>query len=57
MHDFILIAVLLCSALWRWRSIALIGNLGLGPLTLAFCMAASLMLAESFVRARSGRPC
>ena len=39
---------LLCAALWRWRVIALIGHLGLAPLTLAFCMAASLMLAESF---------
>lgn len=39
---------LLCSALWRWRSIARIGHLGLGPLTLAFCMAASLMLAQNF---------
>jgi len=39
---------LLCSALWRWRSIPLIGHLGLGPLALAFCTAASLMLAESF---------
>jgi hypothetical protein len=39
---------LLCSALWRWRSIARIGQMGLGPLTLAFCMAASLMLEESF---------
>jgi phage-related holin len=39
---------LLCSVLWRWRSIVLLGHLGLGPLTLAFWMAATLMLAESF---------
>ncbi len=36
---------LLCSALWRWRSIAWIGHLGLAPLTLAFCAAVSMMLA------------
>lgn len=40
----------LCSALWRWRNIAWIGHLGLGPLTLAFCMAASLMLSLDDVR-------
>jgi hypothetical protein len=38
---------LLCAALWRWRAIARIGHFGLGPLTLAFCMAAALMLADS----------
>lgn len=36
---------LLGSALWRWRNIPWIGHFGLAPLTLAFCMAASLMLA------------
>ena len=40
---------LLSSALWRWKSIPLIGHLGLGPLTLAFCMAASMMLAVNDV--------
>ncbi len=34
---------LLCSALWRWRAIARIGHLGLGPLFLAFWMAVSIM--------------
>ncbi len=37
---------LLCSLLWRSRSVTWIGHVGLAPLTLAFCMAASLMLAE-----------
>jgi hypothetical protein len=41
---------LLCSALWRWRNIAWIGHLGLGPLTLAFCTAASLMLSVDDVQ-------
>ncbi len=41
---------LLCSALWRWRNIAWIGHLGLGPLTLAFCTAASLMLSVEDVQ-------
>jgi hypothetical protein len=36
---------LLCSALWRWRAIARIGHLGLVPLTLAFCLAVSMMLS------------
>jgi hypothetical protein len=38
---------LLCSALWRWRTILLIGHLGLGPLFLAFCMAVSIMFTGS----------
>jgi hypothetical protein len=36
---------LLCSALWRWREIPLIGHLGLAPLTLAFCTATVSMLS------------
>ena len=41
---------LLCSTLWRWRAIPLIGQLGLAPLTLAFCMAVWLMPAESLAQ-------
>lgn len=36
---------LLCSSLWRWNRIPLLGHLGLGPLVLAFCYASALILA------------
>lgn len=39
---------LLCAALWRWRAIARIGHLGLGPLVLAFFMAVELMFLQRF---------
>jgi hypothetical protein len=38
---------LLCSALWRWWTIPLIGHLGLAPLTLAFCWAVVSMLTAN----------
>jgi hypothetical protein len=41
---------LLCSILWRWKNIVWIGHLGLGPLTLAFCTAASLLLSVDEVQ-------
>jgi len=45
---------LLASALWRWRAIANIGYLGLGPLTLAFLTAISLMDGETMVESPAG---
>jgi hypothetical protein len=48
-HAAVLTGVaLICSALWRWRSIPRIGHLGMGPMTLAFCMAVSLLLTQHF---------
>ena len=41
---------LLCSSLWRWRKIALIGYLGLGPVSVAVCVAATVMFMGDTVR-------